>query len=128
MNRVQRLAAVVSELRARKLAEAAVPLAAEKLRAAGFRVHMTWEGGLSVDKAPGLDAKLAELAARGISPALVCILRDLGAEAASEAADGDAHAAANGDRIGGAGAPVSAGPATSRARVTDPFTKRRNNV
>jgi hypothetical protein len=84
---------VVAELRAAKMAQAAVPLAAAALAKAGFRVH-PWSDGLAVDEAPGLSAELAGLEARGINP-FVAILRALD----------------DGDRAGGA---ATAGPATPR--------------
>lgn len=74
MNRVQRLAALVAELRARKIAEASVPLAVAELEAAGFRVH-PFPDGLAVDRAPGLDERLAALEARGIKPTVFIIRR-----------------------------------------------------
>lgn len=88
MNRVQRLKLVVAELRARKMAAEAVPLAVAELGRAGFRVGSTWEDGLAVDEAPGLSAKLEELRGRGIDPGLVCILRDVANEPAGSAPSG----------------------------------------
>lgn len=85
MNRVQRLAAIVAELRARKLAEVAVPLATAELQAAGFKVHLSGEWGLSVDAAPGLRAALDDLSTRGLHPPKVFILRNLYAENEAEA-------------------------------------------
>jgi hypothetical protein len=78
--RIDRLAATVAELVARRRSESCGPIAAAELKAAGFRVHMSWNGGLSVDAAPGLDAKLDELQARGLEP-LVMVLRDIAQEA-----------------------------------------------
>ncbi len=76
--RITRLAAVVADLRAKKLAAAAVPLTVAELQAAGFRVYPWANGaGLAVDEAPGLDAKLDELEGKGIRPGLVFILRKL---------------------------------------------------
>ncbi|ABC81652.1 hypothetical protein [Anaeromyxobacter dehalogenans] len=82
MNRakIDRLAGMVSELVARRTAERVAPLAADELRAAGFRVPCTWSDGLSVNVAPGLDAKLAELGAKGIRPGMVVLIRNLASE------------------------------------------------
>lgn len=80
---VARLSSLVAELRAKRTAAASVPIAAETLRSAGFRVHCTWEsgatwkGGLSVDAAPGLSEALADLEARGVKPGLVAIIRKI---------------------------------------------------
>lgn len=72
--RVDRLAARVAEIAAKRIAAAAVPLAAAELEAAGFRVY-PFDGGLSVNAAPGLRAKLDELEVRGLKPPLVVVIR-----------------------------------------------------
>lgn len=72
---VARLASLVAELKAKRTAAASVPLAVEALRAAGFRVPCVWEGGLSVNAAPGLREALAALEARGVKPGLVAVIR-----------------------------------------------------
>lgn len=79
--RVDRLAAAVSALVAKRMGESAVPLAVKALQDAGYRVCLTWDDGLSVNEAPGLDDALAALEARGVRPGLVAVIRDLGAEA-----------------------------------------------
>lgn len=127
MNRatVRRLAAVVADLRARKLGEAAAPLAAKALTAAGFRVHCCWDGGLSVDAAPGLREALDDLEAKAIKPPIVVIIRNLATE---ESANGSRDAVgADGDRA--AGGNDSGGPATlAGERTSYPTTDRRTHV
>lgn len=80
----------------------AVPLATAALRDAGFTVYPWGNGaGLAVDAAPGLDAALDLLSARGIHPGTVCILRDLGSESAHEnGGGGPSTLAGGGDRAG----------------------------
>jgi hypothetical protein len=142
LNQVQRLAAIVAELRARKVAEAALPLATAELKAAGFKVYPFGEG-LAVDEARGLSAKLDELSARGIHPPMVCIIRSLDDEI-EEHASGTAETAkaSEGWSRGGGAAPGSRTPTVpatpdrkrrsarggASKRVTDPPTRRRNDV
>jgi hypothetical protein len=123
--RVERLAAVVAELGARRLAERAVPLAAAALEADGFRVHLSDGWGLSVDDAPGLSEKLAGLRAAGIEPPLVVVIRNLAAEFTEQERaqqQGRGPGSATGD------ASFAARPATSRARAWDPTTDGSNDV
>ncbi len=79
--RIARLATLVADLKARKLAGASAGLAAVALESAGYRVHLWANGeGLTVDTKPGLTAKLDGLRRRGLDP-FVAVIRDLEAEA-----------------------------------------------
>jgi hypothetical protein len=89
LNRIQRLAAVVAELKSKRLAAGAVPLAVAELERAGFRVPSAWADGLAVDEAPGLHEKLAELRGRGIDPTDVFIIRKLEDERCDGERDSD---------------------------------------
>lgn len=119
---VRRLRAKVAALRAEKLAAAAAPIAAEALRAARFRVHGHWDGGLSVDEAPGLSEKLEELRAAGIDPGLVVILRNIADE---DSTGGRAPSERVGTGPGeGTGASLSPGPATLSPSPKRPIRER----
>jgi D-serine deaminase-like pyridoxal phosphate-dependent protein len=126
---VRRLRTLVAELRADRLAAAAVPLAAEALRAAGFRVY-PFDGGMSVDEAPGLDAKLEELEAQGIRPGLVCVLRtfDDDDESTHGAPGALVERAGTGSGVEdpGTGRPSTPGPVTltANARAFNPTADR----
>lgn len=124
--RIARLASIVAALKARKLAEAAAPLTVAELEASGFTVY-PFPDGLAVDDALGLAAKLDELQARGISPGLVCILRNFDSEQANGAAD----AGGNGDRAGegtGASSSPARSPRMTSTRVSNPTTTRRHDA
>jgi hypothetical protein len=122
--RVERLAAVVADLAARRLAERAVPLAAAALEAAGFKVYC-YDGGLAVNDAPGLSEKLAEIRAAGIEPPLIVIIRNLAAEFTEQEC---AQQQDRGPDSVAADASSAAGPATSRERAWDPTTDGSNDV
>lgn len=115
---VRRLRTLVAELRAQRLAVAAVPLAVDALRASGFRVY-PFDGGLSVNEAPGLQAKLDELDAAGIRPSLLVRIRNLEDEESTHGARDAVERAGTGLGEEGTGRPPSPGPATPDRRRTD---------